>query len=86
MEKQKTFIDRLEEDGEEFGAGFVFADCKVCETCMFRYKETPPYLYGDGKDHAYENGNCQIYEGDIGDKPYEVMFKGAECELYEAEE
>jgi hypothetical protein len=78
-EKIKSFIDRLEEDGEEFGAGFAFATNKACQTCLFAHGEPP---WADSPD----KGNCMIYEpDDLGDKPTDVLFHGAPCEYYEAE-
>jgi hypothetical protein len=78
-EKQKSFIDRLKEDGEEFGSGFAFATNKACQTCMFAHGE-PPWADTPLK------GNCLIYERDAGEnKPADVSFHGAPCEYYEAE-
>jgi hypothetical protein len=86
MAEPKSFIDRLEDDGEEFAVGFKFASCKVCQTCMFKLKDGLSHIYLDGKDHGYQNSHCQIYEADdLGNKPHEVAFDGASCEYYEAE-
>jgi hypothetical protein len=77
-EKQKSFIGRLQEDGEEFGAGFAFATNKACQTCMLAHGEPP---WADSPDKSY----CQIYERDAGkSKPVDVEYKGAPCEYYEA--
>ena len=76
-EKRKSFIDRLEEDGEEFGSGFAFASNKACQTCAFAHGEygNPPKVCNPGKCY------CQIYEpDDLGHKPGEVAFHGAPCE------
>ena len=73
-EKRKSFIDRLEEDGEEFGSGFAFAANKACQTYMLARGKPP---WADSPDKGY----CQIYERDAGEsKPMPVAFDGAPCE------
>jgi hypothetical protein len=75
---EKSFIDRLKEDGEEFGSGFAFATNKACQTCMFAHGEPP---LADFPDKSY----CQIYEPDgLVDNPSDGAFDGAPCEYYEA--
>jgi hypothetical protein len=79
-EKIKSFIDRLEEDGEKFGSGFAFATNKACQTCLFAHGEygNPPKSYTPRKCY------CQIYDYDEGeDKPRAIAYDGAPCEYYE---
>jgi hypothetical protein len=74
---EKSFINRIQEEV----ITPVFADNKMCQTCMFAHGDPP---WADTPD----KGNCQIYErGSIlGDKPNEVAYNGADCEYYERAE
>ena len=47
-----------------------------CKNCVFREREAA------GNRKGYERSVCECYRGC---KPFEVMYKGAECEYYVGE-
>lgn len=55
--------------------GWIAAECKACQTCMFVEVREP---FG----RLPKVGTCKIYEAPES-KPQEVMFGGEPCEYYE---
>lgn len=49
-----------------------------CKTCIFRL---PPISIGGKMTSRYNWGKCKI----LNEKPYEVLYEGAQCEFYEKE-
>ena len=64
--------ERIEDD---FNPTFP-SDNIICKDCEFRKRG----IIG------FKNAYCQIYEPDIADKPYEILFENAGCKYYLKEE
>jgi hypothetical protein len=79
-----SFIDRDREQGSGSMVS-VFASNQACQTCLFARGE-PSWDVPDGYELTPDKCNCQIYEpDDLGDKPVDIAFDGADCEFYEDE-
>jgi|TergutMp193P3_1026864.scaffolds.fasta_scaffold433652_1 hypothetical protein len=75
-----SFLDRIKDEA------FVpaFATNEACSSCLFA-RGNAPWL-PDNREITPDMCHCQIYEpDDLGMKPTDVAYHGAECEYYEDE-
>jgi hypothetical protein len=78
-----SFIDR---DRLQGGGGSIvseFASNRACQTCMFARGE-PSWDVPDGYELTPDKCFCLMYDpDDLGMKPNDIAFGGADCEFYE---
>jgi hypothetical protein len=76
---ENSFLERIKDEVIEP----VFASNKACRTCIFAHGD-PSWKVPEGYKIAPDKCYCQIYEpDDLGEKPDDVAFHGADCEFYE---